>query len=197
MFGRFIQAKCLPVNPHFETWAELLYVRGLKPIRKPSEPMSMAVGANSLRKLDVVTSSMEGSIIRSHEPGSLQISNDILPMATNEPKIVQKIRLKPLYSEAIHHVRFSCAAIGPAGWFKVRISTNVSSNPVLLESAEFLVEWTELFSIDVPRANIIPCLTPVSVFFNRPVCSGAGDKIRLFAHVRTNVTSANPPIQEK
>ncbi|RXG61551.1 hypothetical protein Avbf_14989 [Armadillidium vulgare] len=102
-----------------------------------------------------------------------------------------------LYSRPVHDIRFNCEMVGPAGVYSVRVVSDINSSPIIAQSLTFLVDWAEEFTLYIPRSNLIPCLSPVPVIYTQPMCVGSQEKIRLYAHVRANVTSANPPMYLK
>lgn len=52
---------------------------------------------------------------------------------------LERILLPGLYARGSHKVSFLCDSIGPAGFYSVRLITNVSSSPVIASSEWFTV----------------------------------------------------------
>lgn len=59
------------------------------------------------------------------------------------------------------------------------------------------VVWSELFTLHVQAANIHPCQGSLGVHVTYPSCVGGMDKVRVYARIRANVTSVNPPTIDK
>ncbi|XP_064089681.1 uncharacterized protein LOC135203711 [Macrobrachium nipponense] len=102
-----------------------------------------------------------------------------------------------LYSFQSRDVKFPCSDIGPAGIYSVRLVTDIYTNSVITNSEWFMVDWSDSFSIYVHAASIVPCSGAVGVQVTYPACIGGSDKVRVYARIRANVTSINPPIDNK
>ncbi|XP_045585383.2 uncharacterized protein gogo isoform X2 [Procambarus clarkii] len=114
-----------------------------------------------------------------------------------EAVVLGRVRLWDLYNLPVHELRFPCEAIGPAGLYSVRLATDVHTSPVIAASKWFTVEWSDTFTLHVQAANIYPCEGSMGVHVTYPSCVGVADKVRVYARIRANVTSANPPTVDK
>ncbi|ROT70904.1 hypothetical protein C7M84_010800 [Penaeus vannamei] len=110
---------------------------------------------------------------------------------------LERILLPALYARGSHRVSFLCDSIGPAGLYSVRLITNVSSSPVIASSEWFTVVWSDLFNLFIRASSITPCKVALGVTVSHPACIGEFDKVRVFARVRANVTSADPPTVDR
>ncbi|XP_063600628.1 uncharacterized protein LOC134776802 [Penaeus indicus] len=110
---------------------------------------------------------------------------------------LERIQLPGLYARGSHKVSFLCDSIGPAGLYSVRLITNVSSSPVIASSEWFTVVWSDLFNLFIRASSITPCRGSIGVTVSYPACIGEFDKVRVFARVRANVTSADPPTVDR
>lgn len=61
------------------------------------------------------------------------------------------------------------------------------------------VEWSDVFTLQVNTASVQPCYGYMGVRVTKPHClrETGREKVRVYAHFRANVTSANPPIKKR
>ncbi|XP_063846053.1 LOW QUALITY PROTEIN: uncharacterized protein LOC135091918 [Scylla paramamosain] len=134
---------------------------------------------------------------------------DIVEATSQEPSFawggnatIQGVRqLLGLYSNN-HTLVFPCDALAPAGFYSVRLvapELATESARLIVSSMWFQVDWSAEFAIQVNRASIQPCYTHLKVSVSYPYCTAKKemDKVRVYARLPANVTSANRPVVER
>ncbi|XP_055373377.1 uncharacterized protein LOC129606828 isoform X2 [Condylostylus longicornis] len=130
---------------------------------------------------------------------SQQKSNDLENSIENSNETSQ---VNILYSETIkgyprrREVKLNCELFGLAGFYAIRLRA-LNGVPSYVSAIRYLrIDWNEKYVFNVHARSIFPCdpHTGVGVLFEYPTCIlDQADRIRLYAKLRADVISLQPP----
>ena len=146
------------------------------------------------------------SQLRTRESGYL-VELEVRTADDDVDSVFRRESFRPVASHPVHSLRtfdgghsipFSCDAFDRPGIYRAVLKSSSESNagvaPFIVRSSRLEVTRTDEYRLSRTSSSLFPCDNEgVFVYFARPKCAGADDKIRLYVESRSSYSAAVPP----